>query len=65
MYSVLHVSMAELLVLSNYIDGEFVPAEEYIDSYDPSIGEVYARVPDSDAHVVSQAVQAATRAFEG
>ena len=56
--------MADLLILSNFIDGEFVPSENYIDSYDPSVGEVYARIPDSDASVVNKAVMAATRAFE-
>lgn len=35
------------LVLENYIGGKFVPCRSHIDSYDPSTGEVYCRVPDS------------------
>lgn len=35
------------LVLENYIGGKFVPCSRHIDSYDPSTGEVYCKVPDS------------------
>lgn len=35
------------LVLENYIGGRFVPCQGHIDSYDPSTGEVYCKVPDS------------------
>lgn len=35
------------LVLENYIGGKFVPCQGHIDSYDPSTGEVYCKVPDS------------------
>lgn len=35
------------LVLENYIGGKFVPCQSHIDSYDPSTGEVYCKVPDS------------------
>lgn len=35
------------LVLENYIGGKFLPCGSHIDSYDPSTGEVYCRVPDS------------------
>ena len=36
--------------LLNYIDGEMTePASrEYIDNYDPSTGQVYSHIPDSD-----------------
>lgn len=51
------------VVLKNFINGEFVASKQYIDSYDPSIGEVYAHVPDSDANDVNQAVAAAKNAF--
>nr|XP_014352047.1 PREDICTED: aldehyde dehydrogenase family 8 member A1 [Latimeria chalumnae] len=36
------------LVLENYIAGKFVPCSRYLNSYDPSCGEVYCKVPDSD-----------------
>lgn len=42
-----------LLMLENFIDGKFVPCNSYIDSYDPSTGEVYCRVPDSGKEEVS------------
>ena len=34
----------------NYIDGEHVEAnsKKWIDNYDPSVGEVYSLIPDSD-----------------
>lgn len=35
------------LVLENFIGGKFVPCYAHIDSYDPSTGEVYCKVPDS------------------
>lgn len=35
------------LVLENYIGGKFVPCRSHIDSYNPSTGEVYCKVPDS------------------
>lgn len=35
------------LVLENYIGGKFVPCQNHIDSYNPSTGEVYCKVPDS------------------
>lgn len=35
------------LVLENYIGGKFVPCLSHIDSYNPSTGEVYCKVPDS------------------
>jgi len=49
----------------NYIDGAFEAplTGQYLDNYDPSIGKVYSLIPDSDAHDVNKAVDAATRAF--
>ena len=40
------------LVLENYIGGEFLPCSAYIDSHDPSTGEVYCKVPDSGGEEV-------------
>ncbi len=54
-------------IISNYVDGKLVtPAsEKYMDLYNPSIGKVYARVPDSDYRDVQHAVEAAEKAFPG
>lgn len=37
-----------ILELQNYIGGKFVPSRSYIDSFDPSTGNIFCRVPDSD-----------------
>ncbi|XP_010192712.1 PREDICTED: aldehyde dehydrogenase family 8 member A1 isoform X3 [Mesitornis unicolor] len=52
-----------LLVLENFIDGKFVPCASYIDSYNPSTGDVYCKVPDSGKEEVEAAVKAAKAAF--
>ncbi|OXB68421.1 hypothetical protein ASZ78_010042 [Callipepla squamata] len=52
-----------LLVLENFIAGKFVPCSSYIDSYNPSTGDVYCRVPDSGKEEVEAAVRAAKDAF--
>ncbi len=54
--------MKEIL---NYIDGHLVPpaSGQYIDNFDPSTGEVYSILPDSDSGDVDSAVEAAERAF--
>ncbi|XP_009948309.1 PREDICTED: aldehyde dehydrogenase family 8 member A1 isoform X4 [Leptosomus discolor] len=52
-----------LLVLENFIGGKFVPCSSYIDSYNPSTGDVYCRVPDSGREEVGAAVKAAKAAF--
>lgn len=51
--------------LQNYINGELVAPinGNYIDNYDPSVGEVYSLIPDSTAADVDLAVQAAKAAF--
>lgn len=51
------------LVLQNFIGGKFLPSASYIDSYDPSTGEVYCKVPDSGKVEVEAAVKAAKEAF--
>ena len=53
-----------MLVLENFINGKFVPCGNHIDSYDPSTGKVYCKVPDSDQQQVDMAVKAAKEAFE-
>ncbi|XP_010208174.2 2-aminomuconic semialdehyde dehydrogenase isoform X3 [Colius striatus] len=51
------------LVLENFIGGKFVPCPSYIDSYNPSTGDIYCRVPDSGKEEVEAAVKAAKDAF--
>jgi aminomuconate-semialdehyde/2-hydroxymuconate-6-semialdehyde dehydrogenase len=50
----------------NYINGALVePAsKQFIDNYNPSIGEVYSLCPDSDERDIEMAYQAANAAFE-
>ncbi|KAF6112645.1 aldehyde dehydrogenase 8 family member A1 [Phyllostomus discolor] len=54
-----------LLMLENFIGGKFLPCSSYIDSYDPSTGEVYCQVPNSGKEEVEAAVEAARAAFPG
>lgn len=51
--------------LANYINGELVPPAggQYLDNHDPSTGQAYSRVPDSDAADIEAAVVAAEAAF--
>jgi aminomuconate-semialdehyde/2-hydroxymuconate-6-semialdehyde dehydrogenase len=51
--------------IHNYIDGTLVsPASgQYFDNYNPSTGQVYSQIPDSDTTDVQLAVDAAERAF--
>lgn len=56
-----------VVVVQNFIDGVFrtTPTSgAYVDSRDPSTGDVWARVPDSDEQDVDEAVTAANRAFQ-
>lgn len=52
-----------LLVLENFINGQFVASETHVDSFEPSSGMVYCRVPDSGEAEVNAAVEAAKRAL--
>ncbi len=54
-----------MIKLQNYINGELVAPinGNYIDNYDPSVGEVYSLIPDSNAADVNLAVKAAKAAF--
>lgn len=51
--------------MKNYIDGNFVATEAWLDNVDPAVGAVYSRVPDSTAADVDHAVAAAVRAAPG
>lgn len=50
---------------SNFIDGAWVPAKGVIPVDDPSTGDVWGMVPDTDEAGVDQAVAAARAAFNG
>ncbi len=51
--------------IQNYINGQLVAplSGKYINNVDPSRGEVYSQIPNSDAADVQQAVAAAQKAF--
>tara|TARA_R110002049_G_scaffold305714_3_gene503057 strand:+ start:4781 stop:6226 length:1446 start_codon:yes stop_codon:yes gene_type:complete len=55
-----------MIQLKNYINGELSAPNcgKYINNYNPSTGEVYSHIPDSDSSDVSLAVKAADEAFE-
>lgn len=54
-----------MIELKNFVAGKLVPPVNgtYFDSYDPAIGQPYAKVPDSDAADLDVAVAAAQKAF--
>lgn len=54
-----------MLKIENYIGGELsAPVSgEYLDNFDPAMGEVYSLIPDSDERDVEKAVEAAKKAF--
>ncbi|MCL4129309.1 UNVERIFIED_CONTAM: hypothetical protein GTU68_047900 [Idotea baltica] len=51
--------------IQNYINGKLVAPEagNYIDNYNPAIGEVYGKIPNSLKDDVEKAYQAAAKAF--
>lgn len=51
--------------IRNYIDGNLIaPASgDYIDNYNPAVGEIYSLIPDSDSRDIDLAVIAAQKAF--
>ncbi|CAL1546061.1 unnamed protein product [Lymnaea stagnalis] len=55
--------MASLDTIDNFIDGEFCTTDDYLESYDPSTGQVWAKVANSSPKDVDKAVQAAEKAF--
>ncbi|XP_023344685.1 aldehyde dehydrogenase family 8 member A1 isoform X2 [Eurytemora carolleeae] len=55
--------MAEILMVENFIGGDFISSAKHIDSFNPATGEVWALIPDSGAHQVNEAVAAAEKAF--
>ena len=55
--------MSVEVVVQNFINGRFVEATEHMDSYDPSTGSVWAKIPNSGKLEVDRAVSAAKEAF--
>ena len=51
--------------VKNFINGSFVDphSEKYIDSYNPSTGQVHAKIPNSDEVDVAKAVEIAKMAY--
>ncbi|KAK7091190.1 2-aminomuconic semialdehyde dehydrogenase-like [Littorina saxatilis] len=54
----------DLLFVKNFIGGEFVDCDSQLDSFDPSTGQAWAKIPNSGHREVENAVTAATQAFE-
>lgn len=54
-----------MITLENYINGQLREplSGAYIDNIDPSLGEVYGQIPNSNAADVQAAVEAAQKAF--
>ncbi len=54
-----------MLKIENYIGGKLLApvSNEYLDNFNPAIGEVYSLIPDSDERDVEAAVEAARKAF--
>ena len=54
-----------MLKIENYIGGQLVEpvSQNYLDNYNPAVGEVYSLIPDSDERDVGKAVEAAKKAF--
>uniref|UniRef100_UPI00404A5BAB aldehyde dehydrogenase n=1 Tax=Fulvivirga sp. TaxID=1931237 RepID=UPI00404A5BAB len=52
--------------IKNYINGELVEpiSKSYLDNVNPSTGEIYSYIPDSDKEDVENAVQSAKSAFK-
>ena len=59
--------MSEVITLKPYINGEYVESktEKYTDAYNPSTGEVVAKVPCCTKDEVEAAIAAAKAAFPG
>jgi len=60
-----NINSKDLIKISNFMGGEMAPpmGGAYLESYDPSRGEVYSLVPDSQGEDIDAAVRAAQKAF--
>ncbi|WP_439130612.1 aldehyde dehydrogenase [Polaribacter sp.] len=54
-----------MLKIKNYINGKLVAPEagNYLDNYNPAVGEIYGQIPNSLKEDVEKAYQAAAKAF--
>lgn len=55
--------MSSIQRVDNFINGQFVPSEEYLDSYNPSTEDVIAQIANSSIEDASRAIEAAREAF--
>jgi len=55
--------MSTISKINNFINGQFVETEQYLESFNPSTNEVIAHIADGSAQDANQAVQAARQAF--
>lgn len=57
--------MREMQKILNYINGEYVEplSKKWLDNYNPSNGEVYSQIADSNTEDIENAYQAAKEAF--
>lgn len=56
-------SSSSIQRVNNFIDGKFVPSEEYLESFNPSTEEVIAHIANGSIEDANRAVEAARRAF--
>jgi acyl-CoA reductase-like NAD-dependent aldehyde dehydrogenase len=54
----------DTVTVENYIGGKYVAANSFIDSFDPSCGRAWAKIPDSGKEEIDHAVETAKAAFE-
>jgi acyl-CoA reductase-like NAD-dependent aldehyde dehydrogenase len=55
--------MTSIQRINNFINGQFVSTEAYLESFNPSTEEVIAYIADSSPEDANRAVQAARQAF--
>lgn len=58
------MSSSVTIMISNFIDGQFIDNRNSFESYNPSNGNVNALMPDSNEQDVRLATNAALKAFE-
>ena len=54
-----------MINIENFIGGKFFPCDKHVESFNPSTGKVYAKVPNSNSAIVDLAVKAAEKAKVG
>ena len=56
-------SQSQVKVIQNYINGQFTNSTAFLDSFNPSTGEVHAHIPNGTAEDVNNAVKSAAAAL--